>query len=129
MMTFWHTPSVVKRAVYFCNLLQYLNLISGMNSYIGHECPLASFCLAGSEPELCPPGRHRNTTGANGPLDCPKCPDGYYCPNGMYMYIFISCFILNKILILLPWNASIPQFKVSTTIEFALRANSLRVIY
>ena len=61
-------------AGYFCN-------DTGISDYTGYECPVGFFCPAGGEPELCPAGTLRNTTGAASAADCPDCRPGYYCPN------------------------------------------------
>lgn len=54
-----------------------------------YPCPVGKYCrktdaanFATYQPEDCPEGTYRNTTGGKGPEDCLDCPGGYYCAQG-----------------------------------------------
>ncbi|KAH3741464.1 hypothetical protein DPMN_048189, partial [Dreissena polymorpha] len=69
---------------YICNQ-------TGMTDYSLYPCPSGFYCRNGEDPELCPAGRMRNTSGAGEPEDCPLCRAGYYCPNDTINLHGIPC--------------------------------------
>lgn len=59
------------------------NSLQGIGDYAQYPCPAGSFCLVReTDPELCPTGTYRNTTGAASVEDCPLCPGGFQCHEG-----------------------------------------------
>lgn len=54
---------------------------SGTADYTQNPCPVGYFCNEGViEPQPCPPGTFRNSTGAEDVAQCDACPAGFYCP-------------------------------------------------